>query len=313
MFENTVKINEILNFKNIIIYILIINIITFLAMFIDKKKSLKKYLERSKSDIYITTSSEINNIINRYKKDSSYKIAWEHNHHNGNIKYANKVINSITNFDALVLVSNDLKKYYMNKVSCKTKFIPNTIENVPAKLNNKKLISVGRLSKEKGYLDLLKMFNVLNGYDEEYTLDIIGDGYEKNELKEYIKQNHLSNKVHLHGFQKREYIDKLLSESTLYLMGSYTESFGIVLIEAMAYGLPCIAFSSAEGAREIIVNGKNGYLVENRNRVIMAKKIESLIKNKTKLKELSKNAKETAKLYTTDKIKEQWIELLEKK
>ena len=74
----------------------------------------------------------------------------------------------------------------------------------------------------------------------------------------------------------------MLHESSIYLLTSYTESFGIVLIEAMSHGVPCIAFDSAEGARELIQSGQNGYLIKNRSYTAFLKKVEDLIKNKAK-------------------------------
>ena len=62
-------------------------------------------------------------------------------------------------------------------------------------------------------------------------------------------------------------------------MTSYTESFGIVLLEAQSMALPCIAFSSAEGANEIINSGSNGYLIKNRNFAAYIKKVEDLIED----------------------------------
>ena len=56
-------------------------------------------------------------------------------------------------------------------------------------------------------------------------------------------------------------------------MTSYSESFGLVLLEAASFGLPLIAFDSAEGAKEIIQNGQNGYLIQNRNKEDMSNKI----------------------------------------
>ena len=81
------------------------------------------------------------------------------------------------------------------------------------------------------------------------------------ELKSFILDNNLDDCVTLHGFKGKEDLNKLLSDASIYLMCSYTESFGIVLLEAMSFGIPCLAFDSAEGAREVIEDGKNGFLI----------------------------------------------------
>ena len=281
----------------------------------ERKKVVIDYLKNDDSDIYISTRTLLNELVAKYGRESSYKIAWEHSHPHGDRGYANEVIKSVSGFDAFVLVSKDLKRYYEKKTDVKTYYIPNTIDKIPlkkSKLNNKKLISVGRLSKEKGYLDLLKVFKLLYSYDQSYTLDIIGDGPERELLEEYVKFNKLKKAVTFHGFQKKDYINKHLEDSSLYLMCSYTESFGIVLLEAMSYGLPCIAFSSAEGAREIIKDDENGYLIENRSKVVMAKKTEMYFGDAKKQKELSNNARKTVEFYTMDHQKKNWIALIEK-
>ena len=96
-------------------------------------------------------------------------------------------------------------------------------------------------------------------------------------------------------------------------MTSLTESFGIVLLEAMSHGIPCVAFSSAEGAREIITSGKNGYLIKNRNYGAMIKKIEDIMKKEDIRKQLGKEARKSIKKYTKEVVQEDWYELLEKK
>ena len=96
-------------------------------------------------------------------------------------------------------------------------------------------------------------------------------------------------------------------------MTSHTESFGIVLLEAMSHGIPCIAYSSAEGAREIISSGKNGYLIKNRNYKAMIKKIEDLMKKEDIRKEIGTNARKSIKPYTKEVVQEDWYQLLEKK
>ena len=162
-------------------------------------------------------------------------------------------------------------------------------------------------------MDLLKIFNQLSKKHPTWHLDIIGDGPEKEKLQEYIKAKDLKEKVTLHGFQSKEYIDKVLNKSSLYIMTSFTESFGIVLLEAMSHGIPCLAFSSAEGAREIISSGKNGYIIKNRNAQAMIKKIEDLMKKEEIRKKMGKEARKSIQRYTKEVVQEDWYKLLEKK
>ena len=284
-----------------------------------RKKEMIKYLKHSNSNIIISTRILLNEIASIYGSDEALKIGWEHNHHHNNNKYITDVIRSTKNLDYLVLVSKDLKRFYQrklvnNKVKCV--YIPNTIEEMPKVKNNltkKRFISVGRLAKEKGFLDLLEIFKEIHLKDQEWTLDIIGDGKERKSLENYIEKNKLSSWVTLHGYQDSNYIHKMLNQSSLYIMTSYTESFGIVLLEAMSHGIPCIAFDSAEGAREIITSGRDGYLIRNRNKNAMIKKIRDLMKDEEKRKELGKAAREKIKVYSKDKVLEQWLKIIKKK
>ena len=254
-----------------------------------------------------------------YAPPNVVKIGWEHNHHHNNERYAVDVVRSSKKLDYFVLVSKDLKKFYtkkLRKYPCNCVYIPNLLDSIPkrlAPLQEKRLISVGRLSQEKGHMDLLKIFNQLEKRHPDWHLDIIGDGPERDRLEAYIKSHNLHDKVTLHGFQSKEYIDNMLHKSSLFVMTSYTESFGIVLLEAMSHGIPCVAFSSAEGAKEIITSGKNGYLIKNRNSSAMIKKIEDIMKKEDVRKELGKQARKSIKQYTKEVVQEDWYNLLEKK
>ena len=96
-------------------------------------------------------------------------------------------------------------------------------------------------------------------------------------------------------------------------MTSHTESFGIVLLEAMSVGLPCIAFSSAEGANEIITSGYNGYLIKNRNIEAYIRKTEDLMNDIETRKKLGKNAKKSVEKYQSTLVKKDWLDLIEKR
>lgn len=282
-----------------------------------RKSGMVNYLKKCDSDVIISTRDIFNFWSAMYGRDEALKIGWEHNHFHDNIKYANKIIDSAKNLDYLVLVSAELQEYYKKNMKgnkCMCIYIPNCIDSMPPKkssLTAKRLISVGRLSPEKGFLDLLRVYHILYKKYPDWKLDIIGDGKEKELLEEYIKVHHMEKFVKLHGFQNKDYIDKVMQDSSIYLMTSHTESFGIVLIEAMSHGLPCLAMDSAEGAREIITSGYNGYLIKNRNYEAMVKKIGDLIRNKEERLKLGDNARKSVEKYTSEAVGKEWFALIE--
>lgn len=282
-----------------------------------RRKRMVDYIKSCKSNVIISTRDIFNYWLSDYGRDDVLRIGWEHNHFHDDYKYADTITRSAKNLDYLVLVSAELQKFYsyqLRSSKCMCKYIPNSIEKIPrriAPLEKKNLISVGRLSKEKGYLDLLKIYKKVVKKYPDWSLSIIGDGAEMPCLEEYIKKNKLEAKVFLRGFRDKDYIDKELHNSSIYLMTSYTESFGIVLIEAMSHGVPCIAFDSAEGAREIINSGENGYLIKNRNFDAMTMKIEDLINNKEERKRIGKLARESVKKYSSDVVGKEWFALIE--
>lgn len=290
-----------------------------ILMYSKRSKVIKKLLKETDADVIISTRIFLNELLSLYAKDNVLKIGWEHNHHHNDLKYATDVVRSAKNLDYLVLVSKSLQKFYRKKLAtykCKCVYIPNAIENIPktkSPLTSNHLISVGRLAPEKGYLDLLKIFNDLKKKKFTWHLDIVGDGNERTKLEKYIKDNNLTNDVTLHGFKSSTEIEHLMRKASIYVMTSYTESFGIVLLEAMSNGLPCLAFDSAEGAKEIITSGLDGYLIKHRNFKVMEKKILDLAKDLDKRKELGKNGRCKVKEYVSDKVVEKWQKIIEKK
>ncbi len=284
-----------------------------------RRKTMINYIKNSDADVIISTRDIFNAWLGDYAKSEVLKIGWEHNHYHDNYRYARNVIRSVYYLDYFVLVSASLKDFYESHLTtsnCQCVYIPNIIDKIPKKvssLETKRIFSVGRLSPEKGYMDLLKVFSVIANKYSTWHLDIIGDGVEKERLEKFINNHELNERVTLHGFQNKDYIDKILHDSSIYVMTSYTESFGIVLLEAMSHGLPCIAFDSAEGARELINSGMNGYLIKNRSYAAMIKKIEDLMKNKNVRKKIGLAGRESIKIYTSEIVGEQWYNLIEEK
>ncbi len=283
-----------------------------------KKERMIEYIKSCDSDIIISTRDIHNKWLSKYGSNTSLKIGWEHNHHNGNKKYIRRLVTSAQGLDYFVLVSKELTEFYTEKLkntNCKCVYIPNSIDYFPEKkspLKNKNIVSVGRLSKEKGYEDLIEVYNIVHSKYPDWTLNIIGDGVEREKLERKIEGYGLEKSIILHGYQNRDYINEVLRKSSIYVMSSYTESFGIVLLEAYSFGIPAVSFTSAQGACEIITDNWDGYLVKNRDKEQMAKRICELISNYNRRFIMGKNASKKVKEYDANVVKEKWIEMMEK-
>lgn len=296
--------------KNKKIFSLIKELFKAIKILVMKKKRTIKAIKSLNCDYVITTRTYETKLVNKYlKKSNIKKIATDHNYPTE--KYRKNLIKSISHYDKLVVVNEEIKNIYYKEIGNKVISINNFINTLSTKnhdKSSKNLIAVGRFSKEKGFSDLIDIMSILVKKDNDITLTLIGDGEEFNDIKEKIKTLNLEKNVVLTGYLNQEEIEKYMLKSSIYLMTSYTESFGLVMIEAMNYGLPIVAFDSACGAR--ILLKETNTLVENRNKAAYAKIVLEILNNKDKMTELSKKSKEEVKKYSLEKIKEEYLNLL---
>lgn len=270
--------------------------------------SLIKYVKQMDCDVVITTRLEQSKIVNKYCKKDILKIASEHNHHNNDKNYIEDVFNTTKDIDKLVLISEELYYFYRElfkneKVECVNikHFVElSKVENTP----QKEVISVGRLSVEKGYSDLLKVAKIM----PDIKFNIVGNGLLKEELDDIISREQLKN-IALHGSLSNKEIIELTKKCFAYVMSSHTESFGLVLIEALSSGVPCVAFDSAKGACEIIESGVNGFLISDRNIEEFAQKVYECEKN---FQALSNNAVKIVDKYSYDLFYREWNNIIKK-
>lgn len=275
-------------------------------------------LKNCHSDVIISTRVFHNHLIGKYVSDDIVKITGEHNYHNNDQKYIVSVLKSCRGFDYFIPISRELCDFYrepMKEIGVQTKYIRFCIDENPdsqaPEFKEKNLISVGRFSHEKGMVDLVRLFGRIHERDKSICLNIVGAGEEFETVSALVEEKGLKDSVILHGQQDKQYIYTLMHDMSLYVMTSYTESFGIVLLEAMSCGIPCIAYSSAQGAHEIIKNGCNGWLIDNRDEEKMTEKILELLADPEKLRDLSKNAYVTAEEFNYDNTKQAWLTLME--
>ena len=129
-------------------------------------------------------------------------------------------------------------------------------------------------------------------------------------MENKIKENKLKNNIKLWGFKSLDFIKKYYQESVLYIMTSHEESFGLVIIEAMSFGVPCITFDSAKGALDCI-NKETGFIIKNRNKEEMIETIINYLNlSKKEKNSLGKNARMMSKNYKFENVKKEWLEFL---
>lgn len=215
----------------------------------------------------------------------------------------------IEKYDKIVTLTDEDNKTW-KKYFPKSQCINNPITINPLKnpnLNNKKVLAVGRLTKEKGFDYLIDTWKIVNQKHPDWELNIYGDGELKDILLKQISNNLLDNKIKLHPPTKE--IEKIYHESSIFVLSSRYEGFVLALIEAMASGLPCISFNCKYGPEEMIINAENGFLVDLGNTEDLANKIIALIENPILRKSFSEKAVISAHRFTIEKIMEQWINL----
>ncbi|AVQ20879.1 glycosyltransferase family 1 protein [Fusobacterium necrophorum subsp. funduliforme] len=159
------------------------------------------------------------------------------------------------------------------------------------------LCSIGELTARKNHKIILQALFKLNNKNIHYM--IIGQGRLKQALYDLVKKLKLESQVHFLGY--RTDIKELLSISDLYVFPSIQEGLPVALMEAMATGLPIIA-SNIRGNRDLIQNGRNGFLVENKIEEYSLKIVE-LMENPQLRKKISEQAKKDSVQYDRKRIK----------
>jgi len=129
----------------------------------------------------------------------------------------------------------------------------------PPRGGRRRLLAVGRLHPHKGFDVLLRAFAQLVGHYPDWDLVILGDGDEREALWEQIEAHNLADRVSLPG--RVGNLSDWYADADLYVLSSRVEGLSNTLIEAMASGLPVVAFDCETGPREIIRNGIDGVLV----------------------------------------------------
>lgn len=224
-------------------------------------------------------------------------------------KFSNKII-TLTQRDEI----NYQKRFNISKK--KLEYIYNFIDEnllndkIEYSLESKKIISVGRLVKVKGFDRLIEIAKLVfeNEKTKNWEWHIYGEGLERENLEQLIKKYNLEKKVILKG--NVENIYELYKEYSFYVMTSYFEGLPMVLLEAKANSLPIISFDINTGPSEIIRDNVDGYLIQDSNIEEMKDKILELIINENNRKRFALNTRENLYRFDKKEIIGKWIKII---
>lgn len=284
------------------------------------KKKLKELLFEIRPDITDSLLRREINFINDIK-DGSAKIGELHvnrkNYRNFEANETNLIKDLFSKYWMYTLVQN-LKKLDRFIVLSQEDadnwaeldnlhVIPNpinTISNHISTTNNKNIIAVGRYTYQKGFDLLLEAWKTVHQKHPDWTLDVYGRG-DKTPFQEVADQ--CGGSVHLNDATNE--IQKKYAESSIYVLSSRFEGFGMVLVEAMNCGVPCVSFACPCGPKNIITDGVDGLLVPPEDTNALAEKICWMIEHPVERKQMGTKALETSMKYHVDNIMPEWVEL----
>lgn len=208
-------------------------------------------------------------------------------------------------------------------IKCPLKVIPMGTSHIPRRFQRKgesdhTILFVGRLVEWKGVDTLIRaMMNVLKSFPDA-TLTIVGEGLIFEQLQNLVDVNGLSNSIFFTGRVNDEDLGKLYERSSVFVLPSQTyqglvmEGLGVVLLEAMARGVPVIG-SNIGGIPDIITHGENGFLVPEQNPAMLAEKIVALLSDAMLSERFRLEGYRTIKSrFTWSKVSQQFSESYER-
>lgn len=286
------------------------------------KHRFARLLKELKPDITISTLRRELNFINQIG-DGSTKIGEFHvTRHSYGVKSANPVgrllqqkweqslVHNLRELSRLVILTHEETTNWpeLNNISV----IHNPIitpTNQVSDCTAHQVIAAGRYATQKGFDLLIESWEQVSRKHPSWTLRIYGDGGLREAYQEKINRLNLTRTCILEHTVPN--ITEKYCESSIFVLSSRFEGFGMVITEAMACGIPVVSFACPCGPRDIISDGIDGLLVESGNTIELAEKINILIEDEEMRKQMGKQARINSERFSMRNIAQQWKDLFE--
>ena len=285
----------------------------------EMREAVVKILKEGQFDTIIAVNSYLSMRLATIKRDLGgvKAIGWIYNSFNAFLREGSPYLGTelkyhygrqLQKLDETVLLYLQDSEMYYHAYGFSPFVIPNPLTikpGEPASAKNRRFLAVGRLTpKHKGFDLLIKAFDKFAQHNQDWYLDIVGDGPEKDALNKMIENRYLSRRVKIHPYT--ENIQQYYSQASVYVSSSRWKDFGLVLVQAMAHGLPVIS-SDLPSSKEIL--GDFGIYFKNGDVDELAKKLEDATFMDWQPK--SEEAMMLAQRFDVKVIAEQWKTLIE--
>jgi glycosyltransferase involved in cell wall biosynthesis len=283
----------------------------------EKRKALIKELKSGNYDVIIGVHAPlaVRLATCRHALKGTRLIGWIHNSYEALFGKGSLYIGpelckhyefQLAKLDAtVVLCHDDSQKYH---IPTRVIYNPLTLlPDAPSEGMSKKFLAVGRFSRlHKGFDLLIEAFRIFAEQNSEWTLNIVGEGVEEPLYRQLIAEYHLENRITIHPFTN--HIQQYYHDAQVYVLSSRWEGFGLVLVEAMAHGLPVIS-SNLPTSQEIM--GDFGLYFINGDVNGMARQMQ--VATQLDWQEKSKQALQIAARFNIDTIINQWKQLIDER
>lgn len=287
---------------------------SFLTKNISRIRNLKKIIKEHNIDIAISFLPEPSYRLMLIKNKKIKTIISDRNDpHIEYNSFLKKLLVKILyrKSDGFVFQTPDARKYFSKKIQSKSIIIPNPINDLflvasPYDGNRtKRIVSVGRLTRQKNHKLLIDAFAIVNKKYDDYKLEIYGEGELKEDIEKYISNLGLNDYIFLKG--KSNQLEKDLYDANMFVLSSDYEGMPNALMEAMALGLPCISTDCPIGGPKFLINNKeSGLLVPVGDSDALANAIIELIEDDLLSRKISFNSFNDSKQYNNAEINKMW-------
>lgn len=286
------------------------------------RKALTALLKKEKADIVVSLYPSESSFIPSIK-DGSKKVLELHFNKFFRLQYNRKGLlgwidrwrtrqdeRLVRKFDKFVVLTQEDRGYWGELPNIEV--IPNAamfLGDIYSDVSYKRIIAVGRLDYQKSFDRLVEAWawvQQTNNFSD-WQLDIFGQGEWQEMLQRMIEERKLGETAHIN--RPTSQIGKEYARSSMLVMSSHYEGFPMVMIEAMACGLPVISFDYKCGPKDIIQDGINGLLVKDGDIEGLANAMMRLMESEEERKVMGRNARRVTETYSEASVMKKWMEL----